>query len=57
MTGDPALLGKSVGKDAQAEKATFVTLYGLEPAREEAAIAARSAVTALDQIEGDHDFL
>ena len=57
VTGDPALLGKSVGKDAQAGKATFVTLYGLEPAREEAAIAARSAVTALDQIEGDHDFL
>jgi geranylgeranyl diphosphate synthase type II len=57
VTGDPALLGKSVGKDAQAEKATFVTLYGLEPAREEAAIAARSAVMALDQIEGDHDFL
>lgn len=57
VTGDPALLGKSIGKDAQAEKATFVTLYGLEPAREEAAIAARSAVTALDQIEGDHDFL
>lgn len=57
VTGDSALLGKSIGKDAQAEKATFVTLYGLEPAREEAAIAARSAVTALDQIEGDHDFL
>lgn len=57
VVGDPAQLGKSIGKDEREHKATFVTLYGLEPAREEAAIAARAAVTALGQIDGDREFL
>ena len=57
MTGEPALLGKTAGKDARENKATFVTLYGLEPAREEAGIAARLAAEALEQVEGDRMFL
>lgn len=57
VVGDPARLGKSIGKDEREHKTTFVTLYGLEPAREEAAIAAKAAVTALGQIDGDREFL
>ena len=57
VVGDEKTLGKSIGKDARAQKATFVTLYGLEPAREEAAIAARSAIDALEQIDADSTFL
>lgn len=57
VVGDPAQLGKSTGKDEREHKTTFVTLYGLEPAREEAAIAAKAAVTALGQIDGDREFL
>ena len=57
VTGEPALLGKTAGKDARENKATFVTLYGLEPAREEAGIAARLAAEALEQVEGDRMFL
>lgn len=57
VVGDPSQLGKSVGKDARSEKTTFVTLYGLEPARAEAAIAANSAIAALEQIDGDSAFL
>lgn len=57
VIGDPAQLGKSIGKDAREHKTTFVTLYGLEPAREEAGIAAKAAVDALGQIDGDGGFL
>lgn len=34
VTSTKEILGKSVGKDAAEEKSTFVTLYGLEKARE-----------------------
>ena len=36
VVGDQALLGKSTGKDAETGKLTFVTLYGLDGARERA---------------------
>lgn len=36
VTGDSATLGKAVGKDADAGKATFVSLLGLEAARHRA---------------------
>jgi len=57
VVGDPAQLGKTVGKDAMEEKITFVTLYGLETARDEAAIAAREAMEALRTVRGDCTFL
>lgn len=37
VEGDPALVGKTLGKDASQGKLTFVGLYGLEKAREIAA--------------------
>lgn len=55
-TGDPDVLGKSVGKDARDEKVTFVSVYGLERAREEAEKSAKSALDALSRIEGDKSF-
>ena len=42
MTGDEAVTGKRVGKDADAGKATFVSLLGLGGAQAEA----RRLVTA-----------
>ena len=48
VTGDEKTLGKSTGKDAAEGKLTYVTLYGLEGAREKAAALARQAENSLD---------
>ena len=48
VTGDAATVGKAVGKDARAGKATFVSLMGLEPARARAAALVEEACAALD---------
>ena len=47
VTGDAALTGKRVGKDAQAGKATFVSLLGLDGARTRAAALINEAEAAL----------
>ncbi|MDE0147358.1 MAG: polyprenyl synthetase family protein [Rhodospirillaceae bacterium] len=47
-TGDAVEIGKQVGKDARAGKATFISILGLEAARERANILALQAVTALE---------
>lgn len=47
VTGDAALTGKAVGKDAAAGKATFVSLLGLEPAKARARSLVVQAETAL----------
>lgn len=47
VTGDSAMTGKRTGKDAEAGKATFVSLLGLEPARDEAARLIAEAESAL----------
>ena len=36
VVGDQQLVGKTLGKDAESGKLTFVTLYGLDGAREKA---------------------
>lgn len=46
-TGDAALAGKAVGKDAAAGKATFVSLMGLEGARRRARALVEEACDAL----------
>lgn len=47
VTGDAALTGKAVGKDAAAGKATFVSLLGLEPAKARAKSLIGEAEAAL----------
>lgn len=48
VTGDEDLAGKRVGKDVEAGKATFVSLLGLEGAREKARKLSRGAEAALE---------
>lgn len=45
--GDEATVGKAVAKDAAANKATLVSIMGLEAAREELARAEETAITSL----------
>ncbi|MGD9294526.1 MAG: polyprenyl synthetase family protein [Roseobacter sp.] len=47
VTGDSATVGKAVGKDAKAGKATFVSLLGLEQARKRAADLVEEACDSL----------
>ena len=47
VEGDAALTGKAVGKDAAAGKATFVSLMGLEAAKDRAADLVNTACAAL----------
>ena len=51
------ILGKTAGKDARASKATYVSLHGLEKARESAEKTNREAVNALREIEKDTTLL
>ena len=56
VTGDEQLLGKPVGSDEAEEKTTYVTLLGLEKARETAATYTEKAFEALNAFE-ETDFL
>jgi farnesyl diphosphate synthase len=51
VTADSATLGKTAGKDAAADKPTFVSLMGLEPARQYAFDLLAQAHAALDGAE------
>ena len=55
--GDAADLGKPVGRDAMAGKATFVSIMGAERARGQAELLARQAVHHLDSFEEKADLL
>ncbi len=55
-TGDMNLLGKSIGKDANTKKLTYVTLFGLEQSRLMAQSVAERARKALHKIDGDTEF-
>ncbi len=48
ITGDTEELGKTAGKDVEQGKATFVTLLGLEGAKERAGMLAAQAVAHLE---------
>jgi farnesyl diphosphate synthase len=52
VEGDEAVVGKAVGKDADAGKATLISLLGVDNARAELAAAHRDALAHLD-IFGD----
>ena len=48
VTGDAALLGKNTGMDSAREKSTYVSLLGVEKARETVERLTRTAVDALE---------
>jgi geranylgeranyl pyrophosphate synthase len=56
-TADTKTLGKTAGKDAKADKATFVKLHGLDASRRFAAEQSASAHAALKQTSGNQEFL
>lgn len=56
-TADSATLGKTAGKDARADKTTFVKLHGLEGARRFAREHTDAAQAALARLPGDTRFL
>jgi geranylgeranyl pyrophosphate synthase len=56
-TSDRATLGKTPGKDAQADKTTFVKLHGLDGARRFAHQYTESALAVLKTLPGDTAFL
>ncbi len=56
-TADSATLGKTAGKDAKADKTTFVKLHGLDGARRHARDHTDAALAALAQLPGDTAFL
>lgn len=56
-TADTATLGKTAGKDAKADKTTFVKLHGLEKSRALAAEHTAQTLSALRALPGDSTFL
>lgn len=56
-TADTATLGKTAGKDAKADKTTYVKLHGLDAARRHAAAQTEAALAALARLPGDTAFL
>lgn len=57
VEGDAAKVGKAVGKDAEAGKATFVSLMGLEGARDRAEALVEDACVALSPYGNKADAL
>lgn len=57
VEGDEALAGKALGKDAAAGKATFVSLMGLERARQQASMLVDQAIAHLASYGSEADLL
>jgi farnesyl diphosphate synthase len=57
VEGDSALVGKAVGKDAAAGKATFVSLLGRDRARQQARVLVDQAVAHLSGFGSEADLL
>jgi geranylgeranyl pyrophosphate synthase len=56
-TADSATLGKTAGKDAKADKTTYVKLHGLDASRAMAREKSDAAIRALRALPGDWRFL
>ena len=57
VEGDAATLGKTPGKDAAVGKLTWVAVKGIENTRKDAAQAVEKAVSALENVPGETNFL
>ena len=57
VEGDAAVVGKATGKDANAGKATFVSLLGIERARAQAAMLVDQAIAHLSTFGSEADLL
>jgi geranylgeranyl diphosphate synthase type II len=57
VVGDEAKLGKKVGSDAEQQKVTYVTLYGLDQARKLAADSMEKAKAAIAGFQPENDVL
>jgi farnesyl diphosphate synthase len=57
VEGDAAQVGKDIGKDTDAGKATFVSILGVERAREQAEILAQQAAFHVEQFGEKADLL
>ncbi len=57
VIGDVKELGKTIGKDAQSEKMTYVRLKGLEESGKEVETLSEEAIAILDSFEQPHEFL
>lgn len=57
VTGNFEALGKTVGKDQEENKLTYVRLYGLEGAKLRADLCAKDCLLALEGVDGDTEFL
>lgn len=57
VTGDSRELGKSIGSDASNQKATYVSLKGLEQSKAAVETLSREAAEILDGFDGEHEFL
>ncbi|MCB1106305.1 MAG: polyprenyl synthetase family protein, partial [Cephaloticoccus sp.] len=56
-TADTATLGKTAGKDAQADKTTYVKLHGIEKARKTAAQQTEKAIASIASLPRNTEFL
>tara|TARA_R110000824_G_scaffold57069_1_gene155561 strand:+ start:25 stop:924 length:900 start_codon:yes stop_codon:yes gene_type:complete len=57
VEGDAALVGKATGKDADANKATFVSLLGIDKARQQADMLSKQAAAHLEMFGEKGDLL
>ena len=57
VIGSEEVLGKPIGSDAKNEKLTYVSLKGLETAKEEVAKLSKEAITSIQKYEKDENFL
>lgn len=57
VEGDPELAGKALGKDAEAGKGTFVSIMGLQRAKDQAEILVAQAISHLESYGSEADLL
>ena len=57
VVGDEQVIGKPVGSDQRNQKVTYPALFGLEASRQKAAAAAARALSSLEGLGAEADFL